>query len=39
MYYEEELEKVEENIEKCKAKEYRFLGTAFVIIHDSLPLK
>jgi hypothetical protein len=36
MYYEEELQKIEYNLDKLKNKEYRFLGTIFVTLHDTI---
>ena len=38
-YYTDELEKVNEHIEKLKSKEFRFLGTIFVTFNDTYPIK
>ncbi len=38
-YYADMLERVEEDIERVKRKEFRIMGTAFITLTDELPWK
>ncbi len=35
-YYEGQLAAVNHDIEKCKSKEYRFIGTCYVTLSETL---